>query len=312
MKIRELLERGRKAAPAVPQNVQALAQANNIANPNQIRPGQQIKLPDGSTYTVAKGDTLGNIASGKYKGTAPVAQAAQAAPAAQDAGQQGGPTTVTNPAQATQVDQTADDGTGGGMDLAKMAAQGTAMRQQGVGAVNAPNALGVQSQAGGAFGQPGPEKDKPNTQQGTASTPEPAPAPAPAPATQPDNGLAKNPEIVSPEVPAAQASSQAVAPTPAAPAPAGTGLTYAQVNPDTGASTEKGTLQSRGGATNVKLSSDDEMLWRSKQGPLVNLSDYPGPGKWDPKTGRTKRESIEYHQKDNALLQRMLQIAGLK
>lgn len=310
MKIRELLERGRKAAPAVPQNVQALAQANNIANPNQIRPGQQIKLPDGSTYTVAKGDTLGNIASGKYKGTAP---AAQATPAAQGAGQQGGPTTVTNPAQATQdIPPEADMGAGqdGGMDLAKMAAQGTAMRQQGVGAVNAPNALGVQSQAGGAFGQQAATADVPNTQQGTASTPEPAPAPDPV--TQPDNGLAKNPEIVSPEVPKAQASSQAVAPAPAAPTPAGTGLTYAQVNPDTGASTEKGTLQSRSGATNVKLSSDDEMLWRSKQGPLANLSDYPGPGKWDPKTGRTKRESIEYHQKDNALLQRMLQIAGLK
>lgn len=225
----------------------------------------------------------------------------------------GGPTTVTNPAQATQVDQTADDGTGGGMDLAKMAAQGTDMRQQGVGAVNAPNALGVQSQAGGAFGQQAATGDKPNTQQGTASAPEPKPEPVPAAPTQPDNGLEKNPEIVSPEVPKAQASSQAVAPAPAAPAPAGIGATYAQATPNPVAPTvgtgSSGGLKDRFGNA-VKSSSDDELAWVAKNGgSFANRSLYPGPGKWDPKTGRTIRE---YHEKDNALLQRMLQIAGLK
>jgi LysM repeat protein/ribosomal protein S13 len=43
------------------QMVNQVAKANNIKNPNMIRVGQQIKLPDGQTYTVKTGDTLGKI-----------------------------------------------------------------------------------------------------------------------------------------------------------------------------------------------------------------------------------------------------------
>jgi hypothetical protein len=34
------------------------------SNPNLIKPGQQLKMPDGSTYTVKPGDNLGKIAKG--------------------------------------------------------------------------------------------------------------------------------------------------------------------------------------------------------------------------------------------------------
>jgi ribosomal protein S13 len=43
------------------QTVNQVAKANNITNPNLIRPGQQIKLPNGQTYIVKAGDTLGQI-----------------------------------------------------------------------------------------------------------------------------------------------------------------------------------------------------------------------------------------------------------
>ena len=42
---------------------QALAQANGIANPNLIYPGQLIKLPNGTFAEVNKGDTLSGIAN---------------------------------------------------------------------------------------------------------------------------------------------------------------------------------------------------------------------------------------------------------
>ena len=49
------------------QTVNQVAKANNIANPNLIRPGQQIKLPNGQTYTVKAGDTLGQIVQQNQK-----------------------------------------------------------------------------------------------------------------------------------------------------------------------------------------------------------------------------------------------------
>lgn len=53
------------------QAIQDIATLNNIADPNKIRIGQVLKLPDGSTYTVAKGDNLWNISKGKFRGTTP-------------------------------------------------------------------------------------------------------------------------------------------------------------------------------------------------------------------------------------------------
>ena len=52
-----------------------IASQNQIANPNKIQTGQTITLPDGSNYTVARGDTLYNIARGNFKGETPVAAA---------------------------------------------------------------------------------------------------------------------------------------------------------------------------------------------------------------------------------------------
>lgn len=78
-----------------------LAAANNIADPNRIQVGQQIKLPSGQTYTVAKGDTLWGITQGKFKGTAP---AATPAPATPPAAAPAATTAASNPAYGTQAD----------------------------------------------------------------------------------------------------------------------------------------------------------------------------------------------------------------
>jgi hypothetical protein len=62
-------------AAAVPSNKTSWQQIYNInrstigSNPNLIKPGQQLKLPDGSTYTVARGDNLSNIARGIFRGS---------------------------------------------------------------------------------------------------------------------------------------------------------------------------------------------------------------------------------------------------
>ena len=55
------------AAQAKPQGgdrvtYQSLAKASGIADPNKIKPGQEIKLPGGGTYKVKSGDTLSGIA----------------------------------------------------------------------------------------------------------------------------------------------------------------------------------------------------------------------------------------------------------
>lgn len=52
-------------ASSVPANVASLAKANGIADPNKIQAGQQIKLPDGTPYTIKSGDTLTKIAAMK-------------------------------------------------------------------------------------------------------------------------------------------------------------------------------------------------------------------------------------------------------
>lgn len=59
-------------APALPQAVLDLAKANGIEDPNSIKAGNTIVLGDGKTkYTIVKGDTLADIAAGKFKGVDP-------------------------------------------------------------------------------------------------------------------------------------------------------------------------------------------------------------------------------------------------
>jgi len=69
------------------QTVTSVASSNGLKNANSVSPGQIIKLPDGSTATVQKGDTLSGIVD-KWKTNAatqaqptPVTQAVAAAPA---------------------------------------------------------------------------------------------------------------------------------------------------------------------------------------------------------------------------------------
>lgn len=69
------------------QTVSSVASSNGLKNANSVSPGQTIKLPDGSTATAQKGDTLSGIVD-KWKTNAatqsqptPVTQAQAAAPA---------------------------------------------------------------------------------------------------------------------------------------------------------------------------------------------------------------------------------------
>ena len=126
------------------------------------------------------------------------------------------------------------------------------------------NPLGVTAQSGAAFGQPAPVPDQPAAQ---AAQPAPAPA-APAPAAP---------------APAAQAAEPVKTAQDFAPQP--------NISPDTGLSTApKPVTTGTGAKTNITTGSDDEMAWRSKQTGIVDVTKYPGPGNWDPKTGRTKQD----------------------
>jgi len=190
-------------------------------------------------------------------------------------------TTITNPAQATQTAQ-----------------QATPATPAPTPAVTPPpekNALGVTAQSSNpAFGAPQPQADAPTPPE---AAPEPAPEPASgasgyAPAQQNQGGYAQS---------ATAADGQPTAEVPG-------------VSTDTGLSTVPGQVKTgTGGTTNLTTASQDEYAWRAKN-PNWNMTgaQYPGAGKWDPTTGRTKRESIEYHEKDNHLLQQMLRIAGLR
>ena len=64
------------AAPTAPATAQEIANLNGIANINKIRAGQILKMPNGSTYTVKPGDTLGKIAAMPAQGATPVPKTA--------------------------------------------------------------------------------------------------------------------------------------------------------------------------------------------------------------------------------------------
>ncbi len=69
--------------------------------------------------------------------------------------------------------------------------------------------------------------------------------------------------------------------------------TTPNVNPDTGLDA---TPKKVAGTSNVTSGSDDEMAWRSKNPNWQYLppnQQYPGPGNWDPKTGRSKQAQAQ-------------------
>jgi len=204
----------------------------------------------------------------------------------------GNATTITNPAQATQTAQPTpepaptDAGPTGDVNNTS---SGYA------GATPQPAAAPVDQDAVPASA---------NASSGYAgATPQPTPAPAPAPA-KPDSGSGYAPAQQGQGGYAQSATAADGQPTQAQPG----------VSTDTGLSTVPGQVKTgTGGTTNLTTASQDEYAWRAKN-PNWNMTgaQYPGAGKWDPSTGRTKRESIEYHEKDNRLLQQMLRIAGLR
>ena len=65
-----------------PSSWKDIAQANNIANPNRIMPGQKLKIPGRADYVVQPGDTLGKIAAGQTKAPKYTPTASDTQPAA--------------------------------------------------------------------------------------------------------------------------------------------------------------------------------------------------------------------------------------
>ena len=78
-----------KTSQQTSQSVNQIAQMNKIVDPNKIRVGQEITLPSGQKYTVAKGDTLWGISRGQFKNpqmapkTPPTTARSQSAPTLQ-------------------------------------------------------------------------------------------------------------------------------------------------------------------------------------------------------------------------------------
>lgn len=65
-----------------PSSWKDIAQANNIANPNRIMPGQVLKIPGKADYVVQPGDTLSGIAAGQTKAPTYTPTAGDSQPAA--------------------------------------------------------------------------------------------------------------------------------------------------------------------------------------------------------------------------------------
>jgi LysM repeat protein len=65
-----------------PSSWKDIAQANGIANPNRIMPGQTLKIPGRADYVVKPGDTLADIAAGQTKAPKSAPSAGDTQPAA--------------------------------------------------------------------------------------------------------------------------------------------------------------------------------------------------------------------------------------
>lgn len=206
--------------------------AADVASARAADAAQQAASPDPNTTQDPSGGQGNAAFLPGAAGGAPASNAMAPAPA------QSGPE-----APSAELDRLKQLAIGQNTLNQQASQQGAAMSQA---AKPDTNPLGVTAQAGGVFGQPAPEADKPNTQTGQAA--------------QPDT---------------------------------------AQTNPDTGLSTApKPVTTGTGGKTNMVTGSDDEMAWRQKN-PNWNMTgaQYPGPGNWDPKTGRSKKD-IEQGQKN--------------
>jgi hypothetical protein len=292
MKIKDVIINEDQPAPAPPASpkkpnmnykgsagAQAIAQQNpGIKNVNQIQAGQVIKLPNGQQYKVAKGDTLDAIAAGKFKGTPPGGSAAPAPEApAPEAPAPEAPAPAA-PEPESQADPSIDPYdpskdpslAAGNAELAKPAPAENPdldrLKQLAIG----QNTMNQQaSKQGAAMAQ--------------AANPTPAPNVNALGVAQTANvpGLAGTP-------PAGQGGKPTPGPADAAPAAARGEPTSPNVNPDTGLDA---TPKKVAGSSNLTTGSDDEMAWRAKN-PNWNMTNkqYPGPGQWDPQTGRSKKE----------------------
>lgn len=262
---------------------QAIAQASGIKDVNKIRAGQVIKIPNGqggtTDYTVQAGDTLDKIAAANKVSAAapaaapaaPAADAPAAIPAKSDGTTQdierlkklaiGGDTTQDAPAQDAMAGADAGDQTSSGYTAQSQAQKSPDPEPDAPVASDTP----VNNQSSGYSAQSQAQKS-PEVQQASSGYT------GGTSAAQNPGGYAQS------AVP--DTSGQAARPD-------------AQVSPDTGLSTVAPQVQSGtpGVNWNIKTGSDDEMAWRSKN-PNWNMTgkQYPGPGNWDPKTGRSKAE----------------------
>lgn len=279
---------GTKAGYKGSAGAQAIAKASGIADVNKIKPGQVLKIPGQPDYTVKKGDTLDAIAR-KSSAAAPAAKPNQAAAADPSVD-------PYDPAKDTNVTQVAaSDGTTQDIERLKRLAIG------GEQPVTPPTASGDQTAGGktnadflpGVAGGAKTDTAEPvagqrpggiafNQDAGTTSG-QGTQAATPAPNVN-ALGVAQTANVpgFGQSVPQTGQGTQSDADKSVATTP--------QVNPDTGLNAEpKPVTTGTGGKTNMVTGSDDEMAWRAKN-PQWNMTgaQYPGAGKWDPKTGRSK------------------------
>lgn len=248
---------------------QAIAKANGITDVNKIQTGKVIQV-NGKPYTIQAGDTLDKIAAANKVSAAP-ANPNQAAVDASNA--------VNAAAVAKQKDNEA----------------GVQTDQPAATPAEAPAPAPAEAPADSNGASPGAAAALANM--GKPTTTQPASAEDPARIAQlagnnsrPAGGYGN---FTGDQQTAALPADQTV--QAATPAP--------QTNPDTGLSTVPGEVKTgTGGKTNITTASQDEYAWRAKN-PNWNMTgkQYPGAGKWDPQSGRSKAEIAQGQQNLDAL-----------